>query len=170
MSCQRASTASATTDSSPAKPAPAISHVSANCSHYPSSQSMPSTQPTPTPRNQKHQSILALAVEAACASSRPSCAGSSKSTAPRRSRQRSGSTPHDDGISARQHQLRSLLVLVLRRQRRCSCRHVGLLRNHDQKTQNLAVQNSRCSFTLPIMPTLRAKISLAAASFHHPRV
>jgi hypothetical protein len=70
---------------------------------------------------------------------------------------------------ARQPQLRSRLVLVLRRQRQCSCRHVGLLRNRDQKTQNLVVQNPHCSLTLPIMPMLRGKIGLAAASFHHPR-
>jgi Putative transposase len=108
-SSPQASTASATTASSPAKPAPAISHASANCSQCPSSQSMPSRRPTPSPRNQKHQSILARAVEAACASSRSSCAGSSQGTTPHRSRQRSGSTHRDDAIIARQHQLRSLL-------------------------------------------------------------
>jgi hypothetical protein len=56
-----------------------------------------------------------------------------------------------------------------RRHRRCACRHVGWLRNHDQNTQNLVVQNSRRSFMLPIMPILPGKIGLAPASFHHPR-
>jgi hypothetical protein len=60
-------------------------------------------------------------------------------------------------------------VLVLRRQRQCSCRHAGLLRNHDQNTQNLVAQNRRCPFTLPVIPTLPAKIALAAIPFHHPR-
>jgi hypothetical protein len=47
-----------------------------------------------------------------------------------------------------------------RRHRRCTCRHVGSLRNHDQNTQNLLVQKPRCSFTLPVTPTLRGKTSL----------
>ena len=63
--------------------------------------------------------------------------------------------PHDDGIIARQHQLRSLLP-----HRRFTCRHVGFLRHHDQNTQNLLVQKPRCSFTLPVTPTLRGKTSL----------
>ena len=42
------------------------------------------------------------------------------------------------------------------------------LHHHDQKTQNLVVQSPSCSFTLPIVPTLRNKIGLAAVSFHHP--
>jgi hypothetical protein len=66
---------------------------------------------------------------------------------------------------ARQHQLRSLLVLVLRRQRQCSRRHAGLLPNHHQNTQNLVAQNRRCPFTLPVIPTLPAKIALAASRF-----
>jgi hypothetical protein len=30
-----------------------------------------------------------------------------------------------------------------RRQRRCACRHIGLLRDHDQQTHNLVVQKPR---------------------------
>jgi hypothetical protein len=40
-------------------------------------------------------------------------------------------------------------------------------RHYDQKTQNLVVQNPRCSFTLPIMPMLPGKMRLAAASCHN---
>ena len=38
--------------------------------------------------------------------------------------------------------------------------NAGLLGNHDQNTQNLLVQKPRCSFTLPVTPTLRGKTSL----------
>ncbi len=52
-----------------------------------------------------------------------------------------------------------------RRHRRCTCRHAGLLHHHEQNTQNLVVQNSRHSFTLPIIPTLRGKIGLPRPRF-----
>src|SRR5215471_17894615 len=97
---RRASTASATTASSTMPPEPATSRASANCSPYPSSQSMPSRPPPQTPKSRKRQSMPALAAAAACASSRPSCRGNSPSNAPPRFRDRSGSTPHDDDLRA----------------------------------------------------------------------
>ena len=80
----------------------AVSLISVNCLPCRSFRSMPSRRPAPrlrralSPRSQK-QSIHALAAAATCASSRPSCAGNSRNTNPRQFRQRSGSTPHDDG-------------------------------------------------------------------------
>ena len=94
-----------------------ISSVSVSCLPCRSLRSIPSRRPAPrlrralSPRSQKHQSIHALAAAATCASSRPSCAGNSRNTNPRQFRQRSGSTPHDDGTDAR-HMQNALNVCV----------------------------------------------------------
>jgi hypothetical protein len=40
-----------------------------------------------------------------------------------------------------------------------------LLRDHDQHTHNLVAQNSRRSFTHPIIPTLRGKIGFLLLRF-----
>jgi hypothetical protein len=118
------------------------------------------------PKSQKRQSILVPAAAATCASSRPSCAGNSRSTVPR---QRSGSTPHDADASPRHTRQHSPPVLALARQRRRLPRHAGLLRNHTQKTQNLVAQNARCSIVLQPTFRLRGKTGLAAASRHRRR-
>jgi hypothetical protein len=59
-------------------------------------------------------------------------------------------------------------VSALARQRRRLPRHAGLLRNHNQKTQNLVAQNAllldRASTYVP--PTWQ---NIAAASRHHRR-
>jgi hypothetical protein len=47
--------------------------------------------------------------------------------------------------------------------------HAGLLRNHNQKTQNLVAQNARCSIVLQPTFHLPGKTGLAAASRHHGR-
>jgi hypothetical protein len=60
-------------------------------------------------------------------------------------------------------------VLALARQRRRLPHHAGLLRNHNQKTQNLVAQNARCSIVLQPTFRLRGKTGLAAASRHHRR-
>ncbi len=152
-----------------AKPASRISHASANCLQCHSSRSMPSRLSTPSPKSQKRQSILVPAAAAACASSRPSCAGNSRSTVPRRFRQRSRSTPHDAGASPRRTEQHSPPALAPARQRRRLPRHAGLLRNHNEKTQNLVAQNARCSIVLQPTFRLRGKPGLAAASRHHRR-
>src|SRR6516162_4300435 len=68
--------------------------------------------------------------------------GNSRSTAARRFRQRSGSTPHDADASPRHTWQHSPPVVALARQRRRLPRHAGLLRNHKEKTQNLVAQNA----------------------------
>jgi hypothetical protein len=55
-----------------------------------------SRPPPQSPKSRNRQTIPAHAAAAACASSRPSCRGNSPSTARRRFRPRSGSTPHDE--------------------------------------------------------------------------
>src|SRR5215467_5467145 len=142
MSCRKASTVSVITVGSRAKPASRRLPASASCLPRHSSRSMPSRLSTPSPKSQKRQSILVPAAAAACASSRPSCAGNSRSTAARRSRQRSGSTPHDADASPRHTWQHSPPVVALARQRRPLPRHAGLLRNHKEKTQNLVAQNA----------------------------
>ena len=57
-------------------------------------------------------------------------------------------------------------VLALARRRRRLPRHDGLLRNHNQKTQNLVAQNARRSIVLQPTFRLRGKTALAAASRH----
>src|SRR6266853_234059 len=112
MSCHRASIASVTTACCPAQPAPTTSRVSAPCSRCRSSRSTPSRLPPQrlrqalSPNSRKRHSIPALAAAATCASSRPSCGGNSPmlrealSTTPPRFHERSGSTPHDDDLTA----------------------------------------------------------------------
>jgi hypothetical protein len=169
MSCRKASTVSVITVGSRAKPASRISHAFANCLQCHSSRSMPSRLSTPNPKSQKRQSIPVPAAAAICASSRPSCAGNSRSTAPRRFRQRSGSTPHDADASPRHTRQHSPPVLALARPRRRSPRHAGSWRNHNQKTHNLVTQNARCSIVPQPTFRLRGKTGLAAASRHHRR-
>ena len=169
MSCRKASTVSVITAGSRAKPASGISHASANCLQRHSSRTMPSRPSTTTPKSQKRQSILVPAAAAACASSRPSCAGNSRSIAARRFRQRSGSTLHDADASPRHTWQHSPPVLALARQRRRLPGHAGFLRNHNQKTQNLVAQNARCSIVLQPTLRLRGKAGLATASRHHRR-
>src|SRR5262249_33474634 len=142
MSCRKASTVSVIRVGSRANPASRISPASASCLQSHSSRSVPSRLSTPSPKSQKRQSILVPAAAAACASSRPSCAGNSRSTAARRFRQRSGSTPHDADASPRHTCQHSPPVVALARQRRRLPRHAGLLRNHKEKTQNLVAQNA----------------------------
>jgi len=79
-SCRKASTVSVITVGSRAKPASRISPTSASCLQSRSSRSMPSRLSTPSPKRQKRKSILVPAAAAACASSRPSCAGNSRRT------------------------------------------------------------------------------------------
>src|SRR5215813_5117957 len=142
MSCRKASTVSVITVGSRAKPASRISPASASCLQSHSSRSVPSRLSTPSPKSQKRQSILVPAAAAACASSRPSFAGNSRSPAARRFRQRSGSTPHDADASPRHTCQHSPPVVALARQRRRLPRHAGSLRNHKEKTQNLVAQNA----------------------------
>ena len=174
--CRKASTASATTVYSQAKPAPRISRVSASCSRYHSSRSMPSTprlRQALSPMSQKHQSILAPAVAAAWSSSRPSCRDNSPmlrevlSTAPRRFRPRSGLTPHDADTAAPYPQRRTSPASALGRQCRCLCRHAGLFHNHIPKTQNLVSKNARGAITPAIRIMLRGNIARAAASLQN---
>jgi len=80
-------------------------------------------------------------------------------------RQRSGSTPHDTDAIPRHTQQHSPPVLALGR----LPRHAGLLRNHNQKTQNLVAQNARRSIGLQLTFRQRGKTGLAAASRHHMR-
>src|SRR6266404_1384823 len=76
------------------------------CSQCHSSRSTPSRLPTQrlrqalSPKSRKRPSIPAPPAAAACASSRHSCGGNSPSTIPPRFRERSGSTPHDDDLTA----------------------------------------------------------------------
>src|SRR5713226_6377759 len=127
MSCHRASIASVTTACSPAQPAPTTSRVSAPCSRCRSSRSTPSRLPPQrlrqalSPNSRKRQSIPALAAAATCASSRPSCGGNSPmlrealSTTPPRFHERSGSTPHDDDLTATTPKSRSPVWPLLSR-------------------------------------------------------
>jgi hypothetical protein len=80
------------------------------------------------PRSQKHLSILAPAVAAACASSRPSCGGNSQSTARHRFRRRSGSTPRDN-LAATTPKSRSPARSIRRRPRLSSLQHLRSPRN-----------------------------------------
>src|SRR6202158_3745246 len=163
MSCHPASTASATTASSPVKPAPTISSVSVSCLPCRSFRSMPSRRPAPrlrralSPRSQKHQSIHALAAAATCASSRPSCAVNSRNTNPRQFRQRSGSTPHDDGTDARHMQIRSMSVLASSRQRYPLRLHVNVAVRQNSKAQNCVTKTIRDPFTIQFTHMLRGQ-------------
>ena len=155
------------------KPAPTISSVSVSCLPCRSFRSMPSRQPAPrlrralSPRSQKHQSIHALAAAATCASSRPSCAGNSRNTNPRQFRQRSGSTPHDDGTDARHMQIRSMSVLASSRQRYPLRRHVNVAVRQNSKAQDCVTKTIRDPFTIQFMHMPRGKIAHVAATFHH---
>ena len=52
-----------------------------------------------------------------------------------------------------------------RRHRRCTCRHVELLRDHDQHTHNLLVQNPRLLVHAPNHPHATRQNRSPAASF-----
>ena len=140
----RASTASATTGSSAANPAPATSRASASCSRRRSSPSMPSRPSTPRPKSQRHPNIRALAAAAPCASSRPSGAANSPATVRRQCPSRSGSIPHD-ADPAHQHAQRSRSSLLALRQQ-CRVRiDANIMRNPRSKTLRSAAHRARCS-------------------------
>ena len=120
-----------------------------------------------SPRSPKHQCIHALAAAATCASSRPSCAGNSRNTNPRQFRQRSGSTPHDDGTDARHMQIRPMSVLASSRQRYPLRRYVNVAVRRHPKAQDCVTKTIRDPFTTQFTPMPRDKITYLAASFRH---
>ena len=149
------------------------SSVSVSCLPCRSFRSMTSRRPAPrlrralSPRSPKHQCINALAAAATCASSRPSCAGNSRNTNPRQFRQRSGSTPHDDGTDARHMQVRSMSVLASSRQRYPLRRYVNVAVRRNPKAQDCVTKTIRDPFTTQFTPVPRGKIAYLAASFRH---
>ena len=174
--CRKASIAFATTVCSPAKLVPGISRVSASCSRYHSSRSMPST--LSTPRLRQARSPMSPEHPCPCCRSRmviietflPDNSPMLRevlSTAPRRFRPRSGLTPHDADTAAPYPQRRTSPASALGRQCRCLCRHAGLFRNHIPKTQNRVSKNARGAITPAIRIMLRGIIARAGAALQN---